>query len=107
MNYINTESKAHYQLITQALHYLQDQQINQPSLQQLAAHLNISPGHLQRVFQRWVGAVKLKWLYWVVREFSQGTTDLPRHLLTTAPVALATPETVILLHPQALLDRYY
>ena len=67
MSYVNTESDQHYQLITRALHYLQDRQLQQPSLQQLALHLEISSAHLQRIFQSWAGVSPKQFLQHLTR----------------------------------------
>ncbi len=44
-----------YQLIEQALTFIEQRQRHQPSLEEIAAHLRISPFHLQRTFKEWVG----------------------------------------------------
>ena len=49
------DSQRHYQLIAQALHWLCQNQQDQPGLEELAAHVGLSPHYLQRLFQDWVG----------------------------------------------------
>ncbi|HED09336.1 MAG TPA: AraC family transcriptional regulator, partial [Caldithrix abyssi] len=44
-----------YPLIEEALIYIERHQLHQPSLEEIAAHLGISPFHLQRTFKEWVG----------------------------------------------------
>ena len=44
-----------YRLIEQALIFIEQRQRHQPSLEEIAAHLGISPFHLQRTFKEWVG----------------------------------------------------
>jgi len=44
-----------YQRIERAIHYLDEHAIQQPQLEDLAAHLDLSPFHLQRLFKRWAG----------------------------------------------------
>lgn len=44
-----------YQRIERAIHYLDAQLDQQPGLGDLAAHLGLSPFHLQRLFKRWAG----------------------------------------------------
>ena len=48
-------SQHHYQLISEALHWLCENQREQPSLQALAQHVGLSPQYLQRLFQDWAG----------------------------------------------------
>jgi AraC family transcriptional regulator of adaptative response/methylated-DNA-[protein]-cysteine methyltransferase len=49
------DSKHHYQLISEALHWLCQNQQSQPSLEELADHVGLSPHYLQRLFQDWAG----------------------------------------------------
>ena len=49
------DSQQHYQLIAQALHWLCQNQQDQPGLDELAAHVGLSPHYLQRLFQDWAG----------------------------------------------------
>lgn len=49
------ETQQHYQLISEALHWLCQNQQNQPSLEELADHVGLSPHYLQRLFQDWAG----------------------------------------------------
>ncbi len=44
-----------YQRIAEAIHYLEANYREQPDLDALAAHLHLSPFHLQRLFTRWAG----------------------------------------------------
>lgn len=48
-------SQHHYQLISKSLHWLCENQQNQPSLEELAQHVGLSPHYLQRLFQDWAG----------------------------------------------------
>ena len=49
------DSQQHYQLIADSLHWLCQNQQNQPSLEELAQHVGLSPHYLQRLFQDWAG----------------------------------------------------
>ena len=49
------ESQKHYRLIADALHWLVDNQQDQPSLEDLARHVGLSPPYLQKLFQEWAG----------------------------------------------------
>ncbi|MDO3388503.1 methylated-DNA--[protein]-cysteine S-methyltransferase [Gilvimarinus sp. SDUM040013] len=44
-----------YHVIAQAIHYIRSHYQDQPSLAAIAAHVNLSPDHLQRVFSQWAG----------------------------------------------------
>ena len=45
----------HYQLVSEAIHWMAEHQSEQPSLENLAGEMGISPYHLQRTFQAWAG----------------------------------------------------
>lgn len=49
------DSQRHYQLIADALHWLCQHRKDQPNLDELAAHVGLSPHYLQRLFQDWAG----------------------------------------------------
>ena len=42
-----------YQRIEKAIDYLEENFRDQPSLQELAEYINMSPFHFQRMFKRW------------------------------------------------------
>lgn len=64
----------HYPLIEQALTYIEEKFKEQPSLEKIAAHLAVSPFHLQRVFKEWVGISPKRFLQFL-------TIDHARQLL--------------------------
>ena len=49
------QNEQHYQLVAEAIHWMAEHQGEQPSLDNLAAEMGISPHHLQRTFQAWAG----------------------------------------------------
>lgn len=52
----------HYDLVARALRWITDNQLEQPGLSELGAALNVSPHHLQRVFQDWAGVTPKQFL---------------------------------------------
>lgn len=48
-------TEAHHDLVARAIAWLDDHATDQPRLEDVAAHVGLSPGHLQRVFTRWTG----------------------------------------------------
>ena len=50
-----TTARAHHDVVARAITWLDDHASEQPSLERVAAHVGMSPGHLQRVFTRWAG----------------------------------------------------
>ena len=61
-------SQHHYQLIAEALHWLCQNQQRQPSLDELAKHIGLSPHYLQRVFQDWTGVSPKQFLKYLTRD---------------------------------------
>ena len=61
------DKQHHYQLIGDALHWLCHNQQDQPSLEELAAHIGLSPHYLQRIFQQWVGISPKQFLKYLTK----------------------------------------
>ncbi|MDG1165038.1 MAG: methylated-DNA--[protein]-cysteine S-methyltransferase [Porticoccaceae bacterium] len=51
-----------YQRIAQAIDFITANQRQQPSLEEIAAHLHLSPFHFQRLFRQWAGVTPKKYL---------------------------------------------
>lgn len=51
-----------YRRIAQAIEFLVQQSDQQPSLEQIAAHVHLSPYHFQRLFSRWAGVTPKRFL---------------------------------------------
>jgi AraC family transcriptional regulator of adaptative response/methylated-DNA-[protein]-cysteine methyltransferase len=60
-------SEHHYQLIAEALHWLCQNQQDQPTLEQLADHVGLSPHYMQRLFQDWVGVTPKQFLKYLTK----------------------------------------
>jgi AraC family transcriptional regulator of adaptative response/methylated-DNA-[protein]-cysteine methyltransferase len=61
-------SQRNYHLIADALHWLCENQQNQPGLEELAQQFGLSPQYLQRVFQNWVGVSPKQFLKYLTRD---------------------------------------
>lgn len=57
----------HYDLIAEALFWLCDNQQSQPSLDELASHVGLSPQYLQRIFQQWAGVSPKQFLKYLTK----------------------------------------
>lgn len=64
-----------YDRIAKAIHFLQQQLPQQPGLDQLAAHLHLSPFHLQRLFTRWAGISPKRFLQVLTLELGKQLLD--------------------------------
>ncbi len=77
------EPSGDYGLIRAAVVYLTDNASAQPSLEDLARHLGLSPSHCQKLFKRWCGLSP--------KEFVQAiTVDRARELLADRATVLET-----------------
>lgn len=71
----------HYQLISDTLHWLFQNQQNQPTLEETARHVGLSPHYLQRLFQDWVGVSPKQFMKYLTKaealeRLKQGQTVL-------------------------------
>lgn len=73
-----------YQLIAAAIAYLEQNRLEQPSLDDLAAHLAISPYHLQRLFKRWAGISPKRFLQFLTVEHAKQLLAASHSLLDAA-----------------------
>ena len=74
-------SHQHYQLISDALHWLCQNQSRQPSLEDLAKYLNLNPQYVQKLFQQWAGVSPKQFLKYLTKSqamerLQQGQTVL-------------------------------
>ena len=64
-----------YQRMAAAIRYLDDHQDAQPTLEQVAAHIGLSPAHFQRAFSRWVGVSPKKYLQYLTLDHARRLLD--------------------------------
>lgn len=70
-----------YDRIASAMAYLIDRASDQPSLDEIAAHVHLSPYHFQRLFCRWAGTTPKRFLQVLTLERGKGLLDNSRSLL--------------------------
>ncbi len=68
---LTDQSEPQYALIEAAMAYLADMRTEQPSLDELAAHIGYAPAHLQKVFTRWVGVSPKRFLSYLTLEYAK------------------------------------
>ena len=64
-----------YERIAKAIRFLQEQLPQQPGLNELAAHLHLSPFHMQRLFSRWAGISPKRFLQVLTLELGKQLLD--------------------------------
>jgi AraC family transcriptional regulator of adaptative response/methylated-DNA-[protein]-cysteine methyltransferase len=62
MNVAPDSGQFHYDLMAAALRYIEARRDRQPSLEEVAAAIGLSPAHFQRVFSQWVGVSPKRYL---------------------------------------------
>jgi AraC family transcriptional regulator of adaptative response/methylated-DNA-[protein]-cysteine methyltransferase len=88
-----------YSYVKKALGFISENWRDQPSLETIASEVNLSPGHLQRVFTRWAGISP--------KEFLQALTlDHARAMLSDSASILDTAYEVGLSGPSRLHDLF-
>ena len=62
---MKAESNVNFERIRQAIDYIQQNFKQQPSLDQVAEHVHLSPFHFQRLFTDWAGVSPKKFLQYI------------------------------------------
>ena len=70
-----------YDRVASAMAYLVDRAIDQPSLEEIAAHVHLSPYHFQRLFCRWAGTTPKRFLQVLTLERGKVLLENSRSLL--------------------------
>jgi len=73
-----------YQRIASALQWLCQHQQDQPALTELAAHVGLSPQHLQRMFQQWAGVTPKQYLKYLTKTRALNHLQAGQSVLDTA-----------------------
>lgn len=74
----------HYLLIAQAIDYLRSNLRHQPSLAEIAAAVNLSEYHLQRVFSEWAGISPKRFLQYLTKEYAKNALLKSKDLLSAS-----------------------
>jgi AraC family transcriptional regulator, regulatory protein of adaptative response / methylated-DNA-[protein]-cysteine methyltransferase len=59
------QAQTNFNRIAEAIDYLKNNFTNQPSLDELAAHVHVSPFHFQKIFTDWAGVSPKKFLQYI------------------------------------------
>ncbi len=62
------ENKFHFDIIAKAIGFIKDHHLEQPTLEEIANHVNLSKFHFQRVFKKWVGISPKDYLQFITLE---------------------------------------
>lgn len=65
------QSLVDYQRVEKSIGFIKDHHRHQPSLEEIATFVHISPYHFQRLFKRWVGISPKKFLQFLTIQFAR------------------------------------
>lgn len=68
---IEANDRFNYDLMAAALRYIEERAGEQPSLDEVAAAIGLSPAHFQRVFSRWVGVSPKRYLQYLTLDHAK------------------------------------
>lgn len=68
---MNEQERLNYSRIEKAIQFIQNNFRNQPGLDEIAAHVHLSPFHFQRLFSEWAGTTPKKFLKYISAEHAK------------------------------------
>lgn len=78
------EKNFHYETIAKAIQFIHDNQIEQPTLDQVANHVNLSKFHFQRTFRKWAGVSPKEFLQFLTVEKAKKLLEKGQSTLSTS-----------------------
>ena len=90
-----SQNQLDYQRIQQAIEYLVENFKSQPSLQEVANHVHLSPHHFQRLFTEWAGVSPKKFLQFLTVDYLKKRIQDSQNVAQMADMAgLSSPSRV-------------
>jgi AraC family transcriptional regulator of adaptative response/methylated-DNA-[protein]-cysteine methyltransferase len=87
----NLELSQHYQLIEQAIQYIEANMQRQPELAEIASSVGLSEYHFQRIFTQWAGISPKRFMQFLTKEHAKELLAESENLLeTTHKVGLSS-----------------
>lgn len=68
---MNEQQKLNYERIPAAIRFIEENRHEQPKLEVVAEHVNMSPFHFQRIFQEWAGITPKHFLQYLNVEYAK------------------------------------
>lgn len=69
------QSAKDYLRIEAAILFIRNRQASQPTLEEIADHVHLSPYHFQRLFTKWAGISPEKFLQYLTLQYARGILD--------------------------------
>ena len=79
-----TDCTKAYATVAEAICFVRSHAREQPSLEEIARHVRLSPHHLQRVFREWAGISPKRFLQFVTKEHAKALLRQSRDVLSAA-----------------------
>jgi len=73
-----------YRRIEEAIAFIKENQDSQPTLEEIANHVHLSPYHFQRLFTRWAGISPKKFLQYLTIQYARKILDKNQSLAKVA-----------------------
>lgn len=87
----NLEQSQHYQLMEQAIRYIEANVRRQPELEEIASAIGLSEYHFQRLFTAWAGISPKRFMQFLTKESAKELLNRSENLLdTTHQVGLSS-----------------
>ena len=87
----NLEQSQHYQLMEQAIRYIEANVRRQPELEEIASAIGLSEYHFQRLFTTWAGISPKRFMQFLTKESAKELLNRSENLLdTTHQVGLSS-----------------
>lgn len=77
-------SQQAYDTVAEAIRFVRNHARQQPSLDEIARHVGLSPQHLQRVFSQWAGISPKRFLQFLTKEHAKTLLRQSRDVLSVA-----------------------
>ena len=68
---MNTQQQLNYYRVAEAIEYIKDHFKEQPSLDEIASKVHLSPFHFQRLFSEWAGTTPKRFLQYISLEYAK------------------------------------
>ncbi|MBL8416505.1 MAG: methylated-DNA--[protein]-cysteine S-methyltransferase [Propionivibrio sp.] len=73
-----------YETVAQAIRFIRQNARQQPGLEEIAAHIGLSPFHLQRIFSTWAGISPKRFLQYLTRDHARSLLRQSHDVLAAA-----------------------
>ncbi len=72
---METQQKINFERVAAAIGYIKENFKSQPSLEEIAEYIHISPHHFQRMFTEWAGTSPKKFLQYISVEYAKNFAE--------------------------------